>query len=89
MKKHEIEQNFGYYSFPYSGEPFNGTVVNLTKDEFKIFFEHEGNGDERKFRERLERMDNWFVNKPYKVQQQWPHLIAKWITPIKTPEETR
>jgi hypothetical protein len=74
-----LEAYTGYYTFPFSGEPFNGTVINLNPDECKIFFQMEGKGDEHKFRERLLSMDNWFTNKPYSVQQNWAKHVAKWL----------
>lgn len=74
-----IKDLTGYYSFECSDEGFEGEFINLTPEEFKVFFNMEGKGDEFKFRERLEKMDQWFHGKPYKVQKDALVYVAKWL----------
>ena len=78
-----LEPYKGYYSFPFSGEPYEGEIINLNEEECRIFFHIEGSGDEYKFREKLHRMDEWFYDKPYNVQVNWKKHVAKWLAPRK------
>ena len=74
-----IQDSFSYYSFEFSGEPFEGEVIQLNADECRVYFNMEGRGDEHRFRERLQKMDAWFIGKPYKVQQNALSYVAKWL----------
>ncbi len=85
IKKHErkkssiIEDCEGYYVMPCSREPFNGDVIKLTGDDFYVLFQRFSLVDEYKFRDRLGRMDEWFYDKPYKVQKNHINYITKWL----------
>ena len=68
-----------YYAFEFSGEPYEGTHFELDPKECQAMFQLEGRGDEYKFRERLEKMDNWFEGKSYKVQKDALNYVAKWL----------
>lgn len=69
----------GYYSFEFSGEPFEGAVIKTNPKETQVLFGIEGSGDEYKFRERLIKMDDWFSAAPYKVQQNHMRYVVKWL----------
>jgi len=78
-----VEEHFGYYTFPFSGEGFNGNVIELDGDSCRVYFNTEGSGDEAKFRAKLERIDEWFTTKPYKVQKRWQELTMNWLAKPK------
>ena len=70
----------GYYSLPYSGDPFEGKVIQLDKQAFDLLFQNYSNGqDEGRFRDKLERYDLWLHDKPYKVTENWLCMICKWM----------
>ncbi len=79
--KQRIEEAKGHYSFPFSGNSFEGKVIKLDKESFNLFFQTCSDGDEGKFCEKLERMDMWFEDKPHKVyaDNKWITLVAKWL----------
>lgn len=74
-----IEEANGHYQFDFSDEPFDGVVIKMDAERCRFYFHWEGRGDEYKFRERLQRMDDWFTTKPYHVQQKWEGYVAKWL----------
>ena len=74
-----IENTTGYYTMPCAKEPFDGEVIQLTGDEFYVFFQKYSTVDEHNFREKLARMDEWFFDKPYKVTRNWLSYITKWL----------
>ena len=76
-----IETYTGYYSLTddFSGEGFEGENFELNADECKVFFGMEGSGDEHRFREKLNKMDEWFIGKPYKIKQNALNYVAKWL----------
>lgn len=77
--KELIDEHFGYYTFPFSGEGFNGNIIELDGDSCRVYFNTEGSGDEAKFRRRMEKMDEWLTTKPYKVQKRWQELVMNWL----------
>jgi hypothetical protein len=76
-----IEESTGYYTLPCTKEPFDGDVIKLSGDEFYLFFQRYSQTDEHKFREKLDRMDEWFFDKPHKVQVKWMDYVLKWLQP--------
>lgn len=79
MRSILLEDLTGYYSLPFSGEPFEGDVIKLDPQSFGILFNQYSRTTEDKFREKLERMDEWFYDKPYRVQQGWLRYITQWM----------
>ena len=80
-KKEALDEELnGYYSIDNSKQPFIGNVIELTGEEFNAYFQRFCDGRaEYQFREKLEKMDEWFYDKPYKVQKNWMNYIAKWL----------
>lgn len=74
-----IEETTGYYTLPCSRDPFDGKVVKLSGDEFYLFFQLYSETSEYDFREKLERIDEWFLDKPYKVQSKYVEYLPKWL----------
>lgn len=80
-KKEVIEELSDYYSIPIQKDAFNGNVIKLSGEEFNAFYQNYHNGrDAYSFREKLHKMDEWFFDKPYKVQQNWMNYIARWMS---------
>jgi len=77
----------GYYTFPFSGEGFEGDVIQLDREAMRVLFQTYTVSGEHKFREGLERMDEWFFDKPYRVQQKWLQYVVKWLQ--KEKEDNR
>lgn len=70
----------GYYTLPWSGEPFEGEVIQLDKQSFNILFQNYSGGmDEWRFRQKLEKYDEWFADKPLKVYENWLKYIIDWM----------
>lgn len=69
----------GYYTLPFTWEPFEGEVIELDKEAMNVLFQHYSDGNEYKFRQTLERYDEWFFDKPYKVASKWLTYITKWL----------
>jgi hypothetical protein len=79
-KKNKTYDEFeGYYTMPCTREPFEGEVIKLDGQSFNILFQNYSDGDEFKFREKLENMDEWLSNKPYKITANWLNYIVKWL----------
>ena len=79
-KKEVYEEANDYYSIPNTKEGFKGDVIELNGEEFNLFFQKYSNGlTEYRFRDKLERMDNWLSDKPYKVTQNWINYIPQWL----------
>lgn len=74
-----IEDCSGYYTLPCAKQPFEGDVIKLSGDEFYVMFQRYSDNTEEAFRERLERMDEWFHDKDYCVQKNWINYIMKWL----------
>ena len=79
-KKELYDEVNGYYSIPNTKEPFHGDVIELSGDEFNVYFQKFGQGmSEYQFRDRLESMDIWLSDKPYNVTKNWMSYIPKWL----------
>ena len=78
-KNKVIEDCSGYYTLPCAKEPFEGEVIKLSGDEFYVMFQKYGI-DEFAFRDKLERFDQWFHDKPTRVQQAWLKILTNKLT---------
>jgi hypothetical protein len=80
-KRQEVyEECNDYYSIPNSKEGFAGDVININGEEFNVLFQKLGAGrDEFWFREKIEKIDQWLSDKPYKVTQHWQKYLPQWI----------
>lgn len=77
----------GYYTFPFSGESYEGDVIKLHREELRVLYQTYSHNGEDAFRRTLDRFDGWFFDKPYKVQQKWLQYITRWLQ--KEKEEKR
>ena len=69
----------GYYTFPFSGEPYEGDGIKLHKEEVRVLYQTYIQTSEEAFRRKLDRFDEWFFDKPHKVQLKWMQYITKWL----------
>lgn len=74
-----IEKYTGYYTVPFSFEPFEGQVICYNGDELNVLFQRFWDGDEYSFREKLHKMDEWFVSKPPHIQDRWERYVPEWL----------
>ena len=79
-KKEALDDIRGPYSLPCSFEAFDGEVIKLSGHEFALFFNKYSFEDEYAFRERLECMDYWLRDKPYRISSNWLKYITQWLT---------
>jgi len=70
----------GYYTFPFSGEPYEGDVIQLHKEQMRVLYQTYAFNGEDRFRDKLDRYDKWLFDKPHKVQERWLNYITKWLT---------
>lgn len=64
----------------FSGEAFNGQVIDLTPENFNLWFQKYGRGDdEHKFRRLLRGRDEWYAKQPYSIQQKWVYDTTKFL----------
>jgi len=79
VKEKKEDVYSGYYTLPCTKEPFLADVIKLSGPEFNAFFQEYSDGNEDRFRAKLEKMDEWFYDKPYRVQQGWMGYVTKWL----------
>lgn len=78
-QKEILDRYKGYYTLPFSGDGFEGEVIKLDPESFNILYQRFCEHDEHRFRTKLEKMDDWFFDKPYKVYSNWLTHILKWM----------
>ncbi len=80
-----LDELSGYYTLPCSREPFEGAVIKLSGDEFYVMFQKYSNGrTENKFRDKLEKLDTWFYDKPVRVYNNYLHYVTTWLQKEQT-----
>lgn len=79
IEKKLFEENTGYYTLPCAKEPYEGQVLKLTGDEFYLLFQRYSETTEQGFRDKLDRIDSWFIDKPYRVQENCLSYLPKWL----------
>ena len=79
-KKEAYEEANDYYSIPNSKEGYAGEVIELSGEEFNVYYQKFGYGrTENQFRDKLDKMDEWFFDKPHRVQQYWIKYLPTWF----------
>ena len=67
-KAEYIEDLNGHYFIPNSKQPYKGDVIKLSSEEFNAYFQRFSGGmDEYRFRDKLDNMDAWLYDKPYRI----------------------
>ncbi len=69
-----------YYSIGCTKDAYEGEIIKLNGEEFNIYYQKYGNGrTEYQFRDKLDAMDYWLSDKPYRVTQNWMKYIPQWL----------
>lgn len=74
------------FSFPFSGEPFAGQVIQMDASSFDLWFQtYSLNGDEQHFRRIIAARDEWYAKQPYKtyMDQKWLSQTTEWLAKKK------
>lgn len=77
-----LQENLsGYYTLPFSGEGFEGEVIKLDREGFGLLYNQYGwmHSSEHDFRERLHKMDEWFVQASGRAQQNYVNLVTRFL----------